>query len=44
MALPVALGFEELPDGFYFHETRGFRFYFLDVVEKLQRFRVAFGQ
>ena len=42
--IACALGFEKLPDRFGFHESRGFRFYFLDIVEKLQRFLVALGQ
>ena len=40
----VALGFEELPDRFHLHESRGFRLHFLDIVEQLQRLRIALGQ
>ena len=42
--IAVALGFEELPDRADLHELRGFRFHFFDIVEKLQRFRIALGQ
>src|SRR5437588_3546464 len=40
----IALRFEELPDGFRFHEAGGFGLHLLDVVEKLQRLSIALGQ